>query len=125
MIISEEKFEEMVSQALDELPERFSSKIHNVAIFVEDYATPEQLGNLGRSEKNSLFGLFEGYVQSRRINIGPVLPDRITLFRIPICRVCQTEEECRKMITQTLRHEIAHHFGSDEHGAEKAGSAKS
>lgn len=67
--------------------------------------------------KFGLFGIFEGRAQGRRINIGAVLPDRITLFRVPIMNSCDNIETLKKQISKTLRHEIAHHFGSDELGA--------
>jgi predicted Zn-dependent protease with MMP-like domain len=66
-------------------------------------------------------GLYEGYHQAKRLNIGLVFPDRITLFKKSIESMCRTEEELKKQITSTVRHEIAHHFGSDEMGAQKAG----
>jgi len=121
MQIAREKFEELVSDALDKLPDKVKLKMNNVAVFVEDYPTKEQLGKTGRGERDyMLFGLFEGYAQARRINFGAVLPDRITIFRGPICQYARTENEAKKQITSTVKHEIAHHFGSDETGARKA-----
>jgi predicted Zn-dependent protease with MMP-like domain len=124
MLVSREKFEEMVARTLDGLPEKFKERINNVAMFVEDYPTDEQLKKVRLRGKNSLFGLFEGYAQARKLNFGPVLPDRITIFRKPICQACGTEEECVRQIESTVKHEIAHHFGSDEKGAAKAGKRK-
>ena len=86
MNISREKFEQLVAKAIDNLPEEIRAKLHNVAILVEDYPTKEQLGKAGRSRRDyMLFGLFEGYAQSKRLNFGPVLPDKITIFKKPIC----------------------------------------
>ena len=121
MIVSEEKFERIVAETLDALPQKFQKKIHNLAFFVEDFASPAQLSNYSKDKDNkfSLFGLFEGYVQSSKKNFGAVLPDRITLFRVPIMQSCSTEAELKKRIENVLKHEIAHHFGSDEKGAEK------
>lgn len=125
MIISREKFEKLVEEAIDNLPEKVKQKMNNVAIFVEDYPTKEQTGKAGRGKNFVLFGLFEGYAQSRRLNFGPVLPDRITIFRKPICLYSDSEEEIRRQVTSTVKHEIAHHFGSDEAGAGRAGRKKS
>jgi predicted Zn-dependent protease with MMP-like domain len=121
MNIPKEKFTRLVEEALDSLPEKFKEHINNVAIFVEDYPTKEQLGKIGRGRRDyMLFGLFEGYAQARRLNFGPVLPDRITIFRKPICQYAESEEEVKRQVISTVKHEIAHHFGLDEAGARKA-----
>jgi len=120
MNLSVVQFEKIVEEAIDSLPEKFKKKINNLAIFVENFATREQLNKVGLTNPYSLFGLYEGYVQSRRRNVGPVLPDRITIFRQPILKSCSNENECIKRIINTVKHEIAHHFGSDEKGARKA-----
>lgn len=121
MQIDQASFEKMVAEAIDSLPEKLRERMHNVAILVEDFPTPEQRQKLRLRDKYGLLGLFEGYIQSSRRNFGPVLPDKITLFRVPIMQSCSTPDECRRQIEETLKHEIAHHFGSDEKGARKAG----
>jgi predicted Zn-dependent protease with MMP-like domain len=124
--ISNEQFDLWVGEAIDSLPEKAAEKINNVAFFVEDYPSEEQLkkARISRDETMSrlyLFGLYEGYVQSRKTNIGPVLPDRITIFRRPILDRYSSEKAVKNKIISVVRHEIAHHFGSDEHGARKVG----
>lgn len=123
MQISKEQFEKWVAEAIDNVPKKFQEKINNLVFFVEDYPTQEQMGKarlLGR--KNAvLLGLYEGYHQSKRLDVGPVFPDRITLFKNPIESICSTEKELKDQIEKTVRHEIAHHFGSDEKGARKVG----
>jgi predicted Zn-dependent protease with MMP-like domain len=121
MKISREKFEKLVAEALDNLPAKIAERLNNVAIFVEDWPTREQLGRAGRGRSDyMLFGLFEGYAQAKKLNFGPVLPDRITIFRGPICEYAETDEEIKAQVLSTVKHEIAHHFGSDEAGAHKA-----
>ena len=117
MQISEEEFRNFVAEALDALPEDFSRHINNAAVLVEDFPSAEQRKELNVKSKYGLLGLFEGFGQAKRLNFGAVLPDRITLFRIPIMQSCSNREELKKEILQTLKHEIAHHFGSDEKGA--------
>jgi predicted Zn-dependent protease with MMP-like domain len=120
---SREQFERWVAEAIDGVPEKFQKRINNLVFFVEDCPTREQLEKvklLGRHDV-ILLGLYEGYHQAKRLNTGPVLPDRITLFKKPIENICRTEEELKKQILSTIRHEIAHHFGSDEAGATRAG----
>jgi predicted Zn-dependent protease with MMP-like domain len=124
MIIEKEQFEKMVAEAIDELPEMFLAHINNLAIMVENFPNGEQMAKQKVKDKYGLLGLYEGHVQSRRLNFGMVLPDKITIFRMPICQSCSTEEACRQRIKDTVKHEIAHHFGSGEKGARKAGKRK-
>ncbi|MCK4540508.1 metallopeptidase family protein [Candidatus Parcubacteria bacterium] len=120
MNINSEQFEQLIAEALDELPKNIRKRMHNVAITQSDFPSEEQLGKLEKDNKFSLLGIYEGYTQSRRTDVGAVLPDKITLFRVPIINACSSLKECRKIIVKTLKHEIAHHFGSDEIGARKA-----
>lgn len=120
MDIPREKFENWVSEALGNLPERFKERLYNLAVLIEDYPSAAQLKKLNLRPGDSLFGLFEGFSQSRRLNFGPVLPDRITIFRRAIADNFTKEEEVKKEVFRTVKHEIAHHFGSDEPGARKA-----
>lgn len=119
--IDKQKFEEIVNSALENLPDKFKEKLNNVAIFVEDEPTAEQLKKVNLSRGDLLFGLFEGYAQARKLNFGPVLPDRITIFSLAILNQASTLDEAKNQIISTVKHEIAHHFGSDEKGAAKAG----
>lgn len=118
--MNREQFEKIVVETIELLPEKIREKLNNVAIFVEEYPTHEQLKNIKLASGESLFGLFEGFCQGKRINFGPVLPDRITIFMQPILKYCKNEKEIKEKIISTVRHEIAHHFGSDEVGARKA-----
>jgi predicted Zn-dependent protease with MMP-like domain len=121
MNISREKFKKLVAEAVESVPEKFKNKLNNVAIFVEDYPTREQFGKVGRGRRDyMLFGLFEGYAQARKLNFGPVLPDKITIFRQPICKYASNEQEVKQQVISTVKHEIAHHFGLDEEGARRA-----
>ena len=119
MNINSEQFERLIAEAIDGLSENILEKMHNVVITQNDFPTEEQLGKLEKNNKFSLLGIYEGYVQSRRTNVGAVLPDKITLFRVPIINSCSSLKQCKKIIGNTLKHEIAHHFGSDEKGARK------
>lgn len=104
--VSDDRFDELVSEALRSLPPELSKEIDNVAIFVEDEA-------VGRS----LFGLFEGIPLTKRgpMSYSGVMPDRITLYKGAIFRHCSNEEEVRAQVRKTVIHELAHHFGiSDE-----------
>ncbi len=119
--IEKQEFEKIVELAMETLPDKFKSKLNNVAIFVEDEPTDEQLKKVNLKRGDMPFGLFEGYAQAKRLNFGPVLPDRITIFRRAILSQSDNTAELKQKIISTVKHEIAHHFGSDEPGAAKAG----
>ena len=119
--IEKQEFEKIVESAMVDLPEKFRNRLNNVAIFVEDEPTEEQLNKIKLKRGDIVFGLFEGYAQARKLNFGPVLPDRITIFRKAILSQSSNQAELKAKIIATVRHEIAHHFGSDERGAAKAG----
>jgi predicted Zn-dependent protease with MMP-like domain len=113
MEVDAEEFEELVADALDEIPDDLAAHIENVVVVVEDWPTPAQLG--GRA--GTLFGLYEGIDLTRRspLSYAGALPDRITIFRGPICRAARDDDEVRDLVTTTVVHEVAHHFGiSDE-----------
>jgi predicted Zn-dependent protease with MMP-like domain len=109
MEVDRERFEELVADALDSIPEELGRVMQNVAVFVEDWPTREQLG--GR--RGTLLGLYEGIDLTRRspLSYGAVMPDRITIFRGPISALAHSDEELERMITETVIHEVAHHFG--------------
>lgn len=110
-----------MAEAIESVPERFREKINNLEFFVEDFPTTEQIKKAKISGKNVLLlGLYEGYHQAKRINVGLVFPDKITIFKNTIESLCQTEDDLRRQIKETVWHEISHHFGSDEAGAQKA-----
>lgn len=110
-----ERFEALVGRAIDDLPLEFRSKLENVQVLVEDWATPNQLGRAKLSQRSQLLGLYEGVPQTRRgRGYGLVLPDKISIFQKPIEKQCRSEEEIEAKIGEVVRHEIAHHFGTDE-----------
>jgi predicted Zn-dependent protease with MMP-like domain len=109
---SPEKFEALVAQALDELPEFFQKKLQNVEVVVEDWPTPAARRSVGLKQGQLLFGLYQGVPLTKRTShYGLVLPDKITIYRLPIERVCRTPEEVIEKVQHTVKHELAHHFG--------------
>jgi predicted Zn-dependent protease with MMP-like domain len=109
MEIDRDTFEALVADALDQIPEELGRFIDNVAVFVEDWPTPEQLG--GR--RGTLLGLYQGIDLTRRSSLtyGGAMPDRITVFQGPIARIAGNEAELVDIVTRTVIHEVAHHFG--------------
>ena len=116
------QFEEMVSQAISTIPTEFLEKIDNVAFVVEDVPSIMQMRKLGIRHQFGLLGLYEGVNQLSRSNYTTVLPDKITLFQKPIEAIASDEQSLKKIILDTVKHEIAHHFGMNEAEVRRAES---
>ena len=115
------RFEDLVADALDEVPEELALQMENVAIVVEDGPTAEQLASRG----GGLLGLYEGIPLTARdpITYGGVLPDKITIFRGPLCERARDEVELAEQVRVTVLHEIGHYFGIDDDRLEELGWA--
>ncbi|MCW6003010.1 metallopeptidase family protein [Micromonospora sp. CPCC 205371] len=104
--MTRERFEELVSEALDEVPEELLGLMNNVVILVEDDPP---------AGDPHLLGLYEGYALTNRgWDYAGVLPDRITIYRNPTLRICDSEDDVVEEVAVTVVHEIAHHFGIDD-----------
>lgn len=106
--ISERDFERLVGEALDRIPAELTALIDNVAIFIEDEA-PE--------DDPELLGLYEGVPLTERGDTyfgTALLPDAITIFRLPILRICDSRDRVVDEVRITVVHEVAHHFGIDD-----------
>jgi predicted Zn-dependent protease with MMP-like domain len=97
-------FEEQVRAALDEIPPHLAAALKNVAVVVEDE----------NPEDPDLFGLYHGVPLPERGDMGGLLPDKISIYRIPLEESFPEEEELREEIRITVLHELAHYFGLDE-----------
>lgn len=114
MDISDEQFKQMIARAMDELPRDYMSHLDNVAITYADEPTDGQLKKQGVRENHLLLGLYEGIPQTARgSNYSFVLPDKITIFKLPLISLSANEAQLFERVKRTLWHEIAHHFGLD------------
>jgi predicted Zn-dependent protease with MMP-like domain len=111
--VSDEQFQKLINQALEELPGEHAKNIKNVAILYEDDPTPEQREELKLHCDQTLLGLYQGTPLSQRQGMTRLLPDKITLFKNPLQRQASTPVELREAIRHTLWHEIAHYYGLD------------
>jgi predicted Zn-dependent protease with MMP-like domain len=103
--MSAERFEELVSEALDTIPRRFMAAMSNVVVLVEDI----------NDNNYHLLGLYHGVALTERTSYySGVLPDRITIYRLPILRICHSEQDVVRQVGVTVVHEIGHHFGIDD-----------
>jgi predicted Zn-dependent protease with MMP-like domain len=111
--MSRERFEQLVGEALDEVPVELLTMMSNVVILVEDVPPDGE---------QDLLGLYEGQALTERgWDYAGVLPDRITIFRLPTLQVCDTETDVVDEVAITVVHEIAHHFGIDDHRLHELG----
>lgn len=112
MEISDQEFDQLVTRAMDELPQEYITQLNNVAIVYADEPTDEQIRRMKIDNNHLLLGLYEGIPQTQRgAGYNLVLPDKITLFKKPILAVVRTKDELFEQIKRTLWHEIAHHYG--------------
>jgi len=115
------EFEELVNAGIEAVPKKFLDMLDNVAILIKDEPTPQQKVKLGLRHGWSLFGLYEGVPQTRRgANYTAVLPDKITIFQKSIEEAAADAEDMKEIVKNTVWHEIAHHFGMDEHNVRLA-----
>jgi predicted Zn-dependent protease with MMP-like domain len=101
------QFQEAVADALDAVPPELMALLDNVVFFVEDEPP---------AEDPDLLGIYDGTpLTERGDGWAGALPDRITIFRGPLTRMCVDREDLLDEIAVTVVHEIAHHFGIDDH----------
>ena len=104
--IPPERFEDLVAEALDEIPDDLARLMDNLVFVVEDDVAPGT---------EPLLGLYEGIPLTERGQwYAGALPDRITIFRLPILAICETEDDVVDEVHITVVHEVAHHFGIDD-----------
>lgn len=111
--VSRHRFEELVSEAMAEIPDQLWEYIQNIVVTVEEWPTRRQIESTGIPLGHTLLGLYEGVpLTVRTSHYGLVPPDKITIFRGPILRHSPPDESAiRSQVRQTVLHEIAHHFG--------------
>jgi len=112
------KFEKLVAEGFELLPQWVREKIKNVALLVEDEPSDEDRKAQELSDEETLLGLYKGIPLSERgehYGVGPTMPDTITLYQIPIEVAAEEDgKDVRDVVAETIWHEYAHHFGMDE-----------
>ena len=102
--LDEEAFSELVADALDELPPALHALLDNVVVQVEDTHETEP----------DLLGLYEGVPLTERFDAPFDLPDRIAVYRLPLCAEAGDLAELRHEVRVTVLHELAHRAGIEE-----------
>lgn len=114
-LLSRRRFKRLVAQALADLPPAFQRMLQNVVVVVEDEPTPDDLATTGLGPDETLLGLYSGVpLTERSAQYGMALPDRVVIYRWPICARCTSEAEIVREVRRTVIHEVAHHFGIDD-----------
>jgi len=111
-------FEKLVDEGYEKLPQWVREKIKNVALLVEDEPSGEDRKAEGLADDETLLGLYKGIPLSERgeqYGVGATMPDTITLYQKPIEQAAEEDGmEVAQVVTDTIWHEFAHHFGMDE-----------
>jgi predicted Zn-dependent protease with MMP-like domain len=105
------RFERLVREALDSLPEELRAAMDNVVVRVED----------SHPDEPDLLGLYDGIPLTERDDYSMALPDVITIYRAAICAMCDSDDEVVDEVRITVIHEIAHHFGIDDDRLDELG----
>ncbi len=105
--LSDDEFQDAVGDALDQIPDELTRLLSNVAVLVEDEPPPDE---------PDLLGIYEGTPLTERDGWWDAgsLPDRITIFKGPLERMCVDRDDLLDEIAVTVVHEVAHHFGVDD-----------
>ena len=120
---SREKFEELVREALDSIPDEVADLMSNVEVVVEDQPSKTTSDELG-GDPDLLLGLYQGIPQTERgDSYYGVLPDRIALYRANLERAARSRYELTQIVRRTVIHELGHHFGLDDDRLEELGWA--
>ena len=105
VIIGRAEFEDLVAEAIDDVPEPFASALDEVAVVVEE-RSPRDMG--------TLYGLYHGVPLTEGPLPSGVLPARIAVYMHPLLDHCRTEDEVVEQVRITVLHELGHHLGFDE-----------
>ena len=113
--MTRQRFEKLVEEALREIPRRFRNEMKNVAVVVEDEPSQELLDEMEVEPGDTLFGLYQGTpLPERGWAFGNNLPDRISIYQRPTEEACETEDDIRDCVAETVIHEFGHYFGMSE-----------
>lgn len=110
--LTDERFEQLITRAMDELPQEYITNMQNVVIVQQDDPTPEQVEQMKLDPHHMLLGLFEGVPLTQQgSGWSGMLPSKITLFKNPIIATVSSESALFEQIKRTIWHEIAHYYG--------------
>ncbi len=104
------QFDKLVADALDSLPPEIAARMENVEVVIEEEPPGHMVPPGG-----TLLGLYQGIPLTQRGYYDRALPDKISIYRGPITRLARTPGAIQEQVRRTVIHEVAHHFGIDDH----------
>ena len=125
-----EEFDDLVDEALEDLPDEFADRLDNIDVVSERRPSARVLREMGLLGHGTLLGLYQGVPQTRRTSdYGNVLPDRIVVYRDPVLAEARADrrpgetldDAIRRVVRDTVLHEIGHHFGLSDPDLEDVG----
>jgi predicted Zn-dependent protease with MMP-like domain len=122
--VDDETFAELVSEAVDSLPQEFLERMENVELLIEDWPSREDLeeAGLAQRDRSRLLGLYHGVPLTHRGAFYSSLPDRITIYQRPIELAAGHDDDAiREQVRHTVIHEIAHYYGISDERLEELG----
>ena len=108
------RFEQLVEEALKELPARYRKLLENIVVIVEDYPGSRRRRRPAGDEEELLLGEFVGVPRTEKSVFEPGPPDQVFLYQKNIEAICDSEEEIREQVRLTVLHELGHYFGLRE-----------
>ncbi len=111
--LNDRDFEKLVHDSVDGLPTIHKDNLKNVGFFILDWPTDQQRIKSNLQPNQMLLGLYEGVPLSQRNGAMKLLPDTITLFKIPIEKSVNSMDQLKSRIKNTVWHEVAHYYGLD------------
>lgn len=115
-------FDQLITDAMNEMPQSLKNRLSNVSVVVEDRPTSAVLEKLGTMKNRTLLGLFQGIPLTKKSVWQPaVMPEKITIFRKNIENLCRSDEEIKQKIKEVVRHEVAHFVGFTENEIRELG----
>ena len=113
---SPEEFGALVEQALADLPQPYARFARDVSVVVEEEPSAEVLEDLELDSADDLLGLYQGLslADESFFQTGGQHPPRIAIYKGPILRLCDTADDVRREIRDTVVHELGHHVGLDD-----------
>lgn len=114
-------FEELVKEAVANIPKLYKDRLGNVVFKVADYPNQYQVEKLGLRSCHALYGLYEGVPLTKRGGaVHSIVPDVITIFKYPMVNIYPDEQDLRKQVFETVWHEVAHFFGLNHADIDRA-----
>src|SRR6476659_5776011 len=118
---SHARFERLVARALAGIPDPFREALAEVAIVIDDEPSPHQRRENDLADDEMLYGLYEGVPRTEYGADWSGVPNRITLFRLPLEEDFADPAELAEEVRITVIHELAHHLGIEDDRLDELG----